>query len=1145
MNSTEQYSKEIERFFVDYKSYLNIQANKGLYDTHKYAEFFFKQLLNIIFDWDIQHTEEKYSINTSGIDLFSSKGDGYSIQVTAQRSSYDKKIKKTISDYEENWKNKYKKLKILFIQENVNELSVKYNSDDGNIEIISFKEINKEINKFGVHKKKKILDFLKREVGKEIGASNNYYGFKHFEEAMKGNIKSFTSNNLFFQNGFLYYTKEDVDLIDKCVNIISNKKGKIYIDGPPCSGKTTLLFKLVNALEKKLIRCFYIDVEKWENEFLNELSLYENLDVLLIIDNSQINNYEIAKSIYNQCENTKCLFISRENSNKEDLSSLINFNFDLTYSLSKNTELNQKIKGIIDNRVKYLKDSKPKNNWDIGNYETIYENCQRNLLQISIILTYWEYEFFNDKLDDISLIKCYQEFYKSHINNQMDERITFKYSNIYQYNCPFKLVNTFSSEIKKNIEQGIFIRTKNADLYYKFPHTEYAKLLVKSISYENNVTTEYEVNEINNYLINDKPNNIHLLINGLILEEKYTHIDYIFTNNECSDIVFKHYVNRKNEIFDLKTLVFGLYKIKNKLNSESAKSFLTKLLSLFETFNIKTFEKNGEDIINKVKDFTNYYEIDISKYKIKSEKSSKYYSKTFFELSELVSKNIQNNSIINDVANSHSFSDWKRKFINHNDSFSKKVEGLTSLKKSPITRQLAYDLYFLIDVETIFNELKDAPIDIIGKTLNNLSIFASLDGSKRTKNLFKLFKENGSFENQIKYGLSKFSIGLSHLNKVDSDFVQTLYPSDNQIEELFNSASANDFAQRIPLFINCFPNRKTFFLSILRKALNNHSFYSQKNNNLQGYIALIRVIKKQKYPFKKYELENLVDKALHNISHKNSLIELSDAIDILKKYIPNNIQAKLITAERISSELDRKKITIKELEQILITKLNLELSIEIYSKIKTSSLIKGCLSNNVSFEQFTKVLMQLSNREFDLNKNKNISKKLINELFNNHKVNVIKKAKSSNIYDLIAGYCRLHKIDNYVTEKYLLHLIIENSKINHKEVTLSNSMQGIRKLKTLSNKTANYNEIAKDYIINSKKSLLENAELIDIGKISDGLKEISIEFKDISTALFKELFNTIKRKSIIEKTRQDYYSRIIPQFEASISKHFDLLEELR
>ena len=254
MNKSNQYCDEISRILNNYKGYLNQQAKASLLDNHKSAEYLFKQLLNLIYNWELKHTEERYSTNTSGIDLFSIKDSGYSVQITAQNTAHDKKVTHTIADYDKNWKNKYKKLKILFIQTEADNLK-KFNTADKLIEILSFKELLIEIRKFDdLFRVKKVLDFLRQELGTELGIERLLKGFKPFEEKKKGNTIEPLSNVEAFKNGLLFYTPHEEKLIKDLSQLFDSNDKKALIEGPPCSGKTSLLFGLNADLDKKQIK---------------------------------------------------------------------------------------------------------------------------------------------------------------------------------------------------------------------------------------------------------------------------------------------------------------------------------------------------------------------------------------------------------------------------------------------------------------------------------------------------------------------------------------------------------------------------------------------------------------------------------------------------------------------------------------------------------------------------------------------------------------------------------------------------------------------------------------------------------------------------------------------------------------------------
>lgn len=1146
MNKSNQYCDEISRILNNYKGYLNQQAKASLLDNHKSAEYLFKQLLNLIYNWELKHTEERYSTNTSGIDLFSLKDSGYSVQITAQNTAHDKKVTDTIADYDKNWKNKYKNLKILFIQTEADNLK-KYNTADKLIEILSFKELLIEIRKFDdLFRVKKVLDFLRQELGTELGIERPLKGFKPFEEKKKGNTIEPLSNVEAFKSGLLFYTPHEEKLIKDLSQLFDSNDKKALIEGPPCSGKTSLLFGLNADLDKKQIKTFYIDLEEWNNAYESELLYFTKIDSLLIIDNAHLDRYELAKNIYHICDEHKInsLFISRDNNTQKLLrSSLNNYRFDIkesfTLAFSKDEQTIERIKGIIKNRVEYLKRVKPEKPWEIGNLQQVIKNTELNLLKTSILLIYWESSYPDRQLQDVLDKQCYEEFYNAHIHKKMDYQIVFKYASVYKFDCPFKLVNLIEP-IQQQIDNGIFIDTRK-DFFYIFPHTEYAHLLSDAIRHEKNILLENEVGQILDYIINIKPENIHILVEGILAKKKLQHLDLILSDSNSSDFIFTHYSNRK-DVIDIKLILYGLNEIKNELNNEIAKSFVEKLINLLEGFNLFIFEKSSEEVVNKVNEVADYFKIEKRPSFKRETVDNRFKAKNFFELSELITKNIQNKPFITKIASSFKYSEWKGKFEQYNGNYSKKIEGVVNLSKSPITRQLSFDLYELLNVERIYKNLEDSSIDIFGKAINNLSSFYFLDGKKKPKELLELFRINKKFNSQAKHGLSKYSIGLSHINQVDNTLIQELFPGEATILNLFEGASANDLAQRIPLFIKCFPSHTDFFISIIEQKLLDTNFYNQANNNLQGYTQLAHIIKKLKFPISNEKQIVLNEKITENIKFESSLTEITQAISVLKEKKNVKLIQEFISPERISFELVNEQIKFTDLETILTQNTAEKTAVDIYTKLDTKAVRMSVLRNDTSFEQSTKVLMQLSNREYNYDKNKSYSNRILSELFAQDKDDFIKKINSSNVYDLLSGYCRLYKIDSRLTENNLFELIKVKSKHNHKESTLSTASQSYRNLANLG--SPSYKELSNNFIQNSYESLITNSKGIDIGQISDGLNELTFEHSQFAERLLTDLLPLIKIKAPIEKSRADFASRIIPQLIYAAGKNTYLINEI-
>ena len=142
MREKEELIKDIvnllDRYAADIKSFSKFNWN----DSSVHAEYFLKNLLNHIFDWKLTHVGEKLKPNTPAIDLFSEES-GRVVQVTSQSTDLNKKITKTISDFEKDWKENYPRL-IIFIITRIDNRDKKY-SDRDDVEILYFENLIDQI----------------------------------------------------------------------------------------------------------------------------------------------------------------------------------------------------------------------------------------------------------------------------------------------------------------------------------------------------------------------------------------------------------------------------------------------------------------------------------------------------------------------------------------------------------------------------------------------------------------------------------------------------------------------------------------------------------------------------------------------------------------------------------------------------------------------------------------------------------------------------------------------------------------------------------------------------------------------------------------------------------------------------------------
>lgn len=1169
MNDKSFYIEQILLLLKRYENDVIANGEFNLLNSHIHAEYFLKQLLNHVCPtWKLKHTSEKFKHNASSIDLFSEE-QGLVVQVTAQKTNHRTKIEGTIAKYNLKWKDRFPRLRIFFIKQVTDDLVKEFESD--NIKILSFHNILTKIeSKFTVEQAYNLLEFIKQELGTTYGSPYTYERIDLFEEYKKGKEHDVISNTTQYKNNLLFYSNTDISRIEKLKTALAKTKtATALLEGPPCVGKTTLTFELSNQISNELIKTFYIDLTGYAN---NDTGIKKDIDsisvhdALLIVDNAQ-ENFELAKTIYGWLDKrqVRALFISRFISNAQSSYSFGNYDFDERVNLNEDFQddniLKQKIEGIIQSRINYLKSKYPQTKWIVKDINQVYVNSELNFLKLSIILYFWETNYQGFLLEQIGNDELYNSFYDHHQLESHNDQTVFKYASLFKYDYPFHLANLDDKGTTQLIEKGIILKRRFYDHYF-FPHIEYANLLAKAICHKRQYTEDREADAIVQYINERKPKNIHVLINNLGSRDKSKIINQIFSNVDCSSFLNQHYHDISVKPFEIKMLFLFLNEFRNDLNKPIIKEFLQNYLSekLSPSFNL--FEKDGYDAFENLSQCVANYGLEIKQlsgfYLPKNSVIPKRaIDKTFFEITELLTSQVRDPKFTNSLVNSFSFHEWKEMFENQ-PGFSLKAEGINNLRKNVLSRQLAVDLYNGLDITYSFNHLKKAEIDVIGKALSDLSEFDAIDYKSKPKQILKLLFDNGSLKDAVKCGVFKYSIGIAHLSKINTEIVDAIIPTPAEIDYLFRNASANDFVQTVPLFVKHFPSKKDSFIAPLRKAVSEPRFLSSDKNDLNGLTKLIELLSSPDYALPKDEIKKLKELANKKVSMDESLVHLSDAVHKQKTKISEEEIYRLISPVRISNELLADKISIKHLEAILIQnikKVSPKIAYTIYTSISMDALAKASIAANsatpVSFEQLTKVFMLLINLErTHLNKtdiSNTFTAKLIQRLINNHNNDFIYKAKRASLYDFIMGYTRLFDIDRSLTESNFSQLLNSKSQsVATAEITLSNFSQAIRRLATLKGDgQINYKSLADTLLQNAKQSLIKNAEHIDIGKISTGLQELSIEFKDYSETLFHDLRFIILDKGKKDANRPDFINRIIPELTAAAGKNIEIIKELK
>ncbi len=1161
----------LDRYAADIKSFSKFNWN----DSSVHAEYFIKNLLNHIFGWKLTHVGDKLKPNTPTIDLFS-KETGTVVQVTSQSTKLNEKITGTIIGFDKDWKASFPKLKI-FIISRIENKSQKY-SDRGDIEILYFENIISEIEGKIYSELNSIHEFIFQELSPNYNRGvRTLECIDLFNKAKSGEIKSVVSNIGQYDNGLIYFTDTDKQIVsDILKSLITSKRKIALLKGAPCIGKTTLTFEIVKQFEDLLIKPFYIDLSDFNEgnsgSIKNDIAKISVHDAFIIVDNTQ-ENEELAKKIYGilVSENIRALFITRTSSDDDLSDSISSKQFSVIIDLEKdlkNEFLKAKINGIVAKRIFYLKKTYPQSNWTVGKIENVYKNSELNFLKLSIILYYWENDFHGSNLDEVNDERCYRSFYGEHgLRKANDKEISYiyKYSSLYRYDFPFILQN-IDIAINELIRKGVFIKLQYLD-FYKLPHTEYAKLLAKAIAFTNAFTAEKEVQSIIDYLTEVAPINSHNLINSLTKSGEYEIIKDLVSDDKCSAYLSKHYQLGLIKTKDIGLIFRVIKKIHTKENEQKILQFLERFIENTPGTKFKLNEKESEQAFNSLKQCVTLYglnEIKIAKFKTESDKAvlEKTYNKDFFSLTELITNQTQNRNTVSSILSSLSFNEWKQKFELQKSQLSLIAEGLSNLQSNPLSRQLSIDLYFTLDEYYIFEKLKDAPLNIIGKGLSDLSEFEAIDYKSKPRIVFNMLVESKSIRKTIDIGLRNYSIAISHLNKVYSEKIYSLFPSSNELTQLFKGATANELFQNIPIFLIAFPEKNDEVVEVLKKNILAEEFIKNPKNDLNGIMKLIGMLKEQQYKIPKLVLLKFNETAIAKLFKNKNLIHISEACNKFKKYISNEELITLISSNKVAVALERGLISLNHLEPIIhenLKKRSIKFAFELYKGIPIKIISDSAIAivkppaKPLSFEQITKVIYLMFTLEKDYYKElrkpmslDSHAKLVVNFLISNRLVSFSNKAANANVYDFITGYLRICEIDSALTEKYLFEILEKKSlQINMPEATLSNFPAAVRKLFNLN--SSKYQKVGVSFLKNSKEALWKNSDGLDLGKISTGLNELSLikGHEEFAQDLFFELRELIETKAINEKTRPDYTIRIIPELYAAAGKFKSIVDKLR
>lgn len=1140
--------KTIEHITSLLGNYLNEIENKGKFNwlsDHVHAEYFFKRLLNLVYDWKLSHTEEIFGHNTPDIDLVS-KQTGVVVQITAN-SQPSGKIKNTVDGYKKNWKSKYPNLKILFIQPKFD--YKRYKGEE--FELITFKQIILKLQTLDKIKQINILEFLRQEIS-DFSDSNPYSlsVIKKFRDAfISNNLGTGLINNYYVDKDLIHFSNQDCKRIQNFENALKEGKSKLALKGPPCTGKTTLLFEFSRISKNCLIKVFYINLEVHGNQediILTELKKIACQDAILIIDNAH-DHASISRIIFNVTIDLdiRTLFVYRRTSNDNLTDRLNESDFDWVENTDEELDdlnIKKKFTGIINKRVHYLKTLYKNKKWNIGNIDTILNNNERNFLKLSIALYYWENKdiFHSLRLDQIKADDIYKSFYGEHLKYANSDNLIddlFLYGFLYEYGIPFYLKGEHDAEIAT---KGFIEKVPLAGTFI-FPHTEYAKLLRQSIQFRKGYNQKNIETVLHKYIVNQNPKNLPLLLRELTRYESNI-VSTIFIEREPLQTIISHY-SRSEDYQEILILIKSLNEFKKELNSNDVEVLLTNIFSNWSR--IRNYEKLGEQLCEDLNDCLKNYTISnatLFKKLIPANNSQKT-KESFFNIATDLRKKNRNESYVYKELYRRSFNNWLN-LMNNQNKFGKVAEGIACLYKTISSRQLSLDLYQEVNIQEAYRNLKSQPIDICGKALSDMSELYAFDNKRKANQLLSLLIPDLKNQDFKFIGLLKYSIGISHIGKVNPTKVDGLFPNESVLQEMFEDVNANELSQRIIEIKNIFPTKENTLLEILKTVISKPDFISRNAEEPRGLIKLVKQLKTLGFKISESKYKEITNSILAN--KVNDPLLLAEIGVLIKSLVPSIDISRFYNPKKIEFSLAHHKISLNHLEQILLTnakKVSPSFADKTLKAIPVKAINIAATKSTISFSQMSSVYYRLYKLESAKNKAYHMYSALEDYSKYRHE-NFVNKAKKAHSWHLIEGISKFYEINKKVTTDSLLPIlevrIINN---NFRGVTLTNVIQPLKRLNNLDDKVLK--KLALTITNNSKSELISNSKLLDIGEISTGLSELSSFDKNSSKEIFKNMILIISEKIKLEINRKDLANRIIPELEKASDYDLERIAELK
>lgn len=1126
------------------------------------AEDFFMRLFELIYGYKSLTNLNYSERNAPGIDLYDFQ-KGIAIQITAIQSAERKKIENDTVDniIKHHSSKKINEIICFFIRDNKalkdiseKELREKYGKK------ITLKTTTELIGDFqkitSPEKRLRIEEIVRQELSPEYSGLSSVYHFVEFSNRTKTQEYITPDESIFFSVFEKKKIKEIASLFNK------NKTKEYAILGNPCSGKTTL----AEAIYKNFIphfrnRTFYLDLSDPDingNDTLKEIEKLSFYRSTLIIDNvhDNVNLFNKIRQRIKSFDWVKSLYLSRyyNSFREEDKNSILNVFKDIKqFRYNPNVDFENKVSGIIDNRVYHLKKAYPNFDWYKGNFETILNNTNRNLLKLNIALETWisaTKKGNNLKFDQVDNDRIYEYFYKHHGLKEFDEELLFLCSYLFSHDISFLRIKFKNEEFGKLKEKGIVLNYSTSDYYY-FPHKDYAYLINQTLIKEKGLGTDHLIELLNKYIDNYRTEselNITELIVKLSISEQYEVTRQLLNNAKILDLFsdkFKSNI-RPYEVFQLQKIFFKSF---DYLNSENQLLYYNLFIKHYSKNKLELYIYKDYSVYSNLLQIANQLKLELADIIKTLRINEQANTNSITELTMRISKKKATPETVSRILNSFDFSEWLT-MIEKLPTLSRITNSLSELNTSPLSKKLLFGIINNLNIEQLARKSKNLKSVQIGKSIRELE---KIDISLGTNIAENLLSKLSNDLNLSQSNLSDFAKSLSDLSSIAPDLIQIeierSFENGTLKKLLENEDSLSNISARILELNTIIKDNKEPFLKIINGFLASEKLKTliKNESNINSLLIFFEIVKKGQIQIAQdisNELLSITKQQVLNCDFDITVLSNPKALNLpeLKSKIKNEISSELL-----NKLINGSKFTVMESLFLVLTRVDKEKAVKALNEADMAIFCTSMCHKELNISQSTEVLNKTKNKTFisdSLNSNK-FCANLLDKYLKIQRADTYQYNRL-NFGDFLKAFDFSLKIDFDTAIKHFENDFLKKLKIsNNKNLTISSLFQSLRRIEELTE--SKYKSEIREFLKLYKPTFLNGIKNENLAKTTSGLVELSkCDLKDYADELLYDAKSVVLNK--IKQLNGDKIlkAKIFPDIEKiAIGKAKIILTEIK